>query len=68
MIKGLFAALTVVGLILLGWGIQSYMSFGSEVKESLTGAPSDQTIWLIAGGVIASLVGVFGIVRQVRTL
>ncbi len=66
MFKGLFAALMLVGLVLLGWGLQAYRSVGSEMTETFTGAPSDKAIWLLAGGAIAALAGGFGLIRGGR--
>lgn len=66
MLKGIYAALILVGLVLLGWGMQAYRSVGSELTETFTGAPSDKAIWLLAAGAIAALAGGFGLIRGSR--
>jgi len=49
--------LVVVGLILLVLGIQASNSFASDVSRLFTGNPTDRSVWLIIGGVVAILVG-----------
>lgn len=48
----------VVGIILLVYGISASDSFASNVKESITGNPTDRSMWLLIGG--AALVAVGG--------
>lgn len=50
-------ALAVVGVILLVWGIQAADSFASDVSETLSGTPTDRSMWLIIGGAAALVVG-----------
>lgn len=47
----------VIGLILLFMGFRATESFGSEVSEFFTGAPTDRAIWLIIVGVVLVLAG-----------
>ncbi|MBL8874693.1 MAG: DUF3185 family protein [Phycisphaerae bacterium] len=49
--------LVVVGVILLVLGIQASNSFASDVSRVFTGNPTDRSVWLIVGGVVAILVG-----------
>jgi len=49
--------LIVVGVILLVFGIQASNSFASDVSRLFTGNPTDRSVWLIIGGVVAILVG-----------
>lgn len=49
--------LVVVGVILLILGIQASNSFASDVSRVFTGNPTDRSVWLIIGGVVAILVG-----------
>jgi hypothetical protein len=64
--KGISIALLVVGVVLLVFGISSADSLGSQMSEFFTGSPNDKTIWLLIGGVVASIVGLFGILRGPR--
>ena len=49
--------LIVVGVILLALGMQASTSFASDVSRLFTGNPTDKSVWLIIGGVVAILVG-----------
>jgi Protein of unknown function (DUF3185) len=40
-------ALLVVGVVLIIFGMQASASLGSRLSELFTGAPTDQTIWLV---------------------
>lgn len=64
--RPLSIALLVVGVILLIWGFNASESVSSEVSEAVTGAPTDRSIWLIALGAVAALVGIFGFLRRGR--
>lgn len=61
--KGLSAALVMVGIVLVVWGMKASQSVGSEMSELFTGAPADRTIWLLVGGIAATVVGLFGLLR-----
>ncbi|MBX3379029.1 MAG: DUF3185 family protein [Phycisphaeraceae bacterium] len=50
--------LVVVGVILLVLGIQASNSFASDLSRLFTGNPTDRSVWLIIGGVVAILAGV----------
>jgi drug/metabolite transporter (DMT)-like permease len=56
--------LIVAGVILLVLGINASESFSSEVSEAVQGAPSDKAIWLLVGGGLLALFGLFGLVRK----
>ena len=55
MIKAISAALIAGGVVLLYFGGQSYHSFVNDMSRALTGTPTNKTIWLIAGGIVATL-------------
>lgn len=50
-------ALIAVGVILIIFGVNASDSVGSELSRLFTGTPTDKSIWLLVGGVIASCVG-----------
>lgn len=56
--------LLVAGVVLLVLGINASESFSSEVSEAVQGAPSDKAIWLLVGGGLLALIGLFGLVRK----
>ena len=59
--KGLAAALVIVGVILIIYGVNASHSFDSDVSRFFTGSPTDRTIWYLIGGVVASCVGLYGL-------
>lgn len=61
--KPLSIALLVIGVILLIYGISAGDSVASNVKETVTGTPTDKSMWLIIGGVVAVILGGFGMLR-----
>ena len=66
--KALGIGLLVVGVVLMIFGINASESFGSEVSRFFTGAPTDKSIWLLIGGILSVIVGLFMTLgRSVRT-
>ncbi len=61
--KPVSIALLIVGVILVIYGISAGDSVASEVSEAVTGAPTNRTIWFLVLGIIAGLVGLFGLLR-----
>lgn len=56
--------LLVAGVALVAWGMNITDSINSQFKEAFTGSPSDKAVWLIGGGVILGVAGLFGLVRS----
>ena len=61
--KGISVALLIVGVLLVVWGVSAFDSASSDVSQVLTGSTTNKAIWLLVGGVIASVVGLFGVLR-----
>lgn len=61
MSKAISLALIAGGVVLLYFGGQSFHSLSNDVSRVFTGAPTNKTIWLIAGGVAATLAGLIGL-------
>ncbi|MGA7779705.1 MAG: DUF3185 family protein [Paraburkholderia sp.] len=61
MTKAISIALLVGGVVLLYFGGQAFHSLSSDVSRVFTGSPTNKAIFLIAGGVVASLAGLIGI-------
>ena len=57
--KALGIALLAAGIILLVFGINASQSFSSDVSRFFTGSPTDKSVWMMIGGVVAAIVGVF---------
>jgi hypothetical protein len=58
-------AILVGGIILLVFGINASHSLGSDVSRVFTGSPTDKSLWMIIGGIVAIIVGLGGLVRGV---
>jgi len=58
--------LIVAGVCLLFYGLQASHSFSSGLSRFFTGSPTDRTIWLISGGLIAGAAGLFMLMRGVK--
>jgi len=50
-------ALLAVGILLALWGVNASNSVGSSISRVFTGAPTDKSIYLLVGGVVAAIVG-----------
>jgi hypothetical protein len=50
-------ALLVGGVVLMIFGINATNSFGSDVSRFFTGSPTDKAVWMLIGGIIATIVG-----------
>lgn len=58
--KIIFITLLVVGAVLMVWGISASDSFGSDVSRFFTGSATDKAMWLLLGGIAATLIGLLG--------
>ena len=56
-------ALLVGGIVLIVVGINATNSFSSDVSRFFTGSPTDKAVWMLIGGIVAGLVGLFGVMR-----
>jgi hypothetical protein len=56
-------ALLAGGIILIIFGIQASESIGSEFSRLFTGSPTDKSMWMLIGGVVAALIGAGGLLR-----
>ncbi len=55
--------LLIGGVVLMVLGIQATNSFGSDVSRFFTGSPTDKAIWMVIGGIVASVIGLAGLMR-----
>ena len=56
-------ALLVGGVVLIIFGIQATDSFSSDVSRFFTGSPTDKAVWMLVGGIVAGVIGLFGVMR-----
>ena len=61
--KAMSVALFAVGIVLIIMGVSASESFSSDVSRFFTGSPTDKTVWLLIGGIAATIVGLFGLLR-----
>ncbi len=61
MVKAFSLALIACGIVLLYFGGQSFHSFANDMSRLFTGAPTNRTILLIVGGVVATIAGLTGL-------
>lgn len=59
-------ALLIGGIVLIGYGISASDSIGSGFSRFFTGSPTDKTMWLLIGGIVAAIVGAAGLFRGSR--
>jgi len=62
--KAISLALLVGGLVLIVYGMQASDSVGSGVSRFFTGSPTDKTMWLLIGGIVAAIFGASGLFRS----
>jgi len=61
--KAIMLAILAGGIILVIYGVSASESFSSDVSRFFNGSPTDKTIWLLAGGVVAIVIGLAGLLR-----
>ena len=61
--KSISAALLIVGIFLMIWGVSASESFSSDVSRFFTGSPTNRAMWLLVGGIAAAVVGLLGLSR-----
>jgi uncharacterized membrane protein YidH (DUF202 family) len=59
-------ALVAGGIVLIVMGVNATNSFSSDVSRFFTGSPTDKAVWMIIGGVVASLAGLTMLWRSPR--
>jgi hypothetical protein len=65
--KPVSLALLIGGVILIIYGVSASDSVGSGFSRLFTGAPTDKTIWLLLGGIIATAIGLTGTLRGTKS-
>lgn len=64
--KSASIAFLIVGIMLAIFGISAVESFSSDISRFFTGAPTDRAIWLLIGGILAGVIGLFGLLGRAR--
>ena len=63
MIKVVSLAILAGGIVLVVYGIAASESLSSDISRFFAGSPTDKTIWLLVGGIVAIIIGLFGLLR-----
>lgn len=58
--------LLVVGIVLIIFGINASTSLGSDVSKFFTGSPTDKAVWMLIGGIAATVIGLVLMFRNNR--
>jgi uncharacterized membrane protein YidH (DUF202 family) len=64
--KPLSIAFLVAGIVLIVFGVNATHAFASEVSRFFTGSPTNKAIWLLIGGIVATILGLFGLMRPTK--
>ena len=68
MTKSISVALLAGGILLLIFGINAYDSTSSDISRFFTGSATDKSIWMLVGGVVATVLGLVGLSRKSKTV
>jgi uncharacterized membrane protein HdeD (DUF308 family) len=64
--KPLSIAFLVAGIVLIIFGVNATNAFSSDVSRFFTGSPTNKAIWMLLGGIVAAIVGLFGLLRPTK--
>ena len=64
--KAVSIALLAGGIVLIVIGVNATKSFSSDVSRFFTGSPTDKAVWMLIGGIVAAVIGLFGVTRGGR--
>jgi multisubunit Na+/H+ antiporter MnhB subunit len=59
-------AVFALGIVLLIFGFNESRSFSSDVSRFFTGNPTDRSMWMIVGGIVTAVAGLFLAVTGAR--
>jgi len=59
--KAISLALLAGGILVAIFGMNAVNSTGSDISRFFTGAPTDRSMWMLVGGVVASVIGLAGL-------
>jgi len=61
--KAVLLAILAGGIVLVVYGVAASESFSSDISRFFTGSPTDKTIWMLVGGIVAIIIGLVGLSR-----
>jgi amino acid permease len=60
-------ALLIGGIVLIIYGLSASDSLSSSFSRFFTGSPTDRTLWLLIGGIVAAVLGTAGLLRGTKS-
>jgi hypothetical protein len=54
-------ALLVIGISLIVFAVLAMDSFSSDISRFFTGTPTDKSVWMLIGGIVAAAAGLSGV-------
>jgi hypothetical protein len=57
----IWLAVLAAGIMLIIFGIRESESLRSDISRFFNGSPTDRAIWMLIGGVVATIVGLAGL-------
>jgi hypothetical protein len=61
--KAISLAVLAGGILLLIFGINAYDSSSSDISRFFTGSATDKSIWMLIGGVVATVLGLVSLLH-----
>ncbi len=65
--KTISLAILAGGILLVIFGVSASNSVSSDISRIFTDAPTDKAIWMLVGGVVATIIGLVGLLRGSRS-
>jgi divalent metal cation (Fe/Co/Zn/Cd) transporter len=65
--KAISLAILAGGILLVIFGVNASNSVSSDISRIFTDAPTDKAIWMLVGGIVATIIGLVGLLRGSRS-
>jgi hypothetical protein len=65
--KTISLAILAGGILLVIFGVSASNSVSSDISRIFTDAPTDKAVWMLVGGVVATIIGLVGLLRGSRS-
>jgi hypothetical protein len=65
--KTISLAMLAGGILLVIFGVNASNSVSSDISRVFTDAPTDKAIWMLVGGIVATVIGAMGLLRGSRS-
>jgi len=65
--KAISLAILAGGILLVVFGVSASNSVSSDISRIFTDAPTDKAIWMLVGGIVATIIGLVGLLRGSRS-